>query len=101
MRPEFYAVLDPGDGYIGNFELFGKAEPMLSNKKKIGLNSRHQPVIFDPMDYTNLNRKGKPTTYDPKKVDKYLREAIVDFLVSLVFCRERNKKTNVYDDLSS
>ena len=93
LRPEFYAVLDPGDGYIGNFELFGKAEPLLSNKtKKIGLNSRHQPVIFDPMDYTNLNRKGKPTTYDPKKVDKYLREAIVDFLVSLVFCRERGIK---------
>ena len=35
LRPDFYAVLDPGIGYVGNHELFGEANQILNTNQKI------------------------------------------------------------------
>ena len=87
LRPDFYAVLDPGLGYVGNRQLFGEATQLLNtNQTNAGLNQRHQPKIIDPRDQNN------PKLFDDKKLRHDLNRAIIDFFISLTFCWERGIK---------
>ena len=87
LRPDFYAVLDPGSGYVGNYELFGEATQLLNiNQTNVGLNKRHQPKIIDPRDQNN------PKLFDDKILRHDLNRAIIDFFISLTFCWERGIK---------
>lgn len=87
LRPDFYAVLDPGSGYVGNYQLFGEATQLLNiNQTNVGLNKRHQPKIIDPRDQNN------PKLFDDKILRHDLNRAIIDFFISLTFCWERGIK---------
>ena len=89
LRPNFYTVLDPGTGYVGNFELFGKADQLLNLKEKSSnINFRHQPKIIDPNDYAP---DGTILGYDKDKLLEYLQESMTDFLISWSFLRSRGK----------
>lgn len=87
LRPDFYAVLDPGIGYVGNHELFGEANQILNtNQINVGSNQRHQPKIIDPKDPNN------PRFFDDTILRHDLDRAIIDFFISLTFCWERGIK---------
>ena len=87
LRPEPYAVLEPGLGYVGNSDIFGETSHILTaQQKSFSKNKHHQAKYIDPMDYFGpITRDGEPKDYDLKKLRESLYEPILDFLISWSF----------------
>ena len=94
LRPDCYAKLDTGKGYVGNFDLFGESSHLETPQDRAqSSNKRHQPILIDPMDYLspNTRKDGTPIDYDLKKLRETLNESIADFLISWSFNLHRWK----------
>ena len=89
MSPDFHCLLEPGEGYVGNEELFGKAK-----------NTKHQREYDNHQDWNHqikeidVTTKISPTNPDKLiddelKLQNSLYDSVCNFLVSYVLLRLR------------
>ena len=82
LKPRFHTILEPGNGYVGNRELFGESEDVLTPQEiSKGVNERSQPKVI-----SILNSQGDK---DDKMLSKELKKSVADFLISAVFLAAR------------
>ena len=82
LSPDFHTLLEPGNGYVGNEEIFGKPDGWLPESDSLSWTDSHavkELKIAKKWDYT----KTKPRKVDDEKsVLKSMYQPVCDFLVS-------------------
>ncbi|MDC3380183.1 Z1 domain-containing protein [Gammaproteobacteria bacterium] len=89
MSPDFHALLHPGEGYIGNKDIFGEP-PQIKNEEAYK-NFKFNPQVV-PLDIekTIIDDKGKEKIVDDKtSLINTMLDAVCDFLVTIQVFQNR------------
>ncbi len=84
ISPDFHVLLPPGDGYVGNEELFGKPELWLkySNPKNKKGTYQHQIKEIKCTQIKDKSTKKEKLIDDKASLKESMRLAVCDFLIS-------------------
>ena len=89
LDPDFHVVINPGKGYVGNEQIFGKPDVMRTPQQNRANNQPHQAreldvLIYDPkLDKDVIDWDGKAA--------ESMEEAVCDYLIATIALLDRRE----------